>query len=194
MYIYIWKLGCNSNWVSESATNVPFKASQMCHLRRSRRRIAASRWMGGLVWERPRILVRSWWVGGAAHKTFTRSGWQGVAGPRAPNIRHFHHHVHQHHDYYHYHNQSSSLLLSWSSFYMTTEWLTDMLITNKIRVDGNITIIISLRSLWSSWLDHHNHFKRVGSQHTVYYVLGGTATGWQGVEGARMMILQNHDG
>ena len=34
----------------------------------------------------------------------------------------------------------------------------------------------------------------MGSQHTVYYVLGGTATGWQGVEGARMMILQNYDG
>ena len=32
--------------------------------------------------------------------------------------------------------------------------------------------------------------KRVGSHHTA----GGTATGWQGVEGARMMILQNYDG
>ena len=26
----------------------------------------------------------------------------------------------------------------------------------------------------------------MGSQHTVYYVLEGTATGWQGVEGARI--------
>ena len=79
--------------------------------------------------------------------------------------------------------------------------------------DGNITIIISLWSKWSSWLDHHNHFKRVGSQHIVYYEMEGTATGWQGVEwarvtphrtkyhacvvggvGGRMMILQNHDG
>ena len=54
---------------------------------------------------------------------------------------------------------------------------------------------------------------QTGGQHTVYYVMEGTATGWQGVEwarvtphrtkyhacvvggvGGRMMILQNHDG
>ena len=34
------------------------KATQMCLLRRSRGRIAAGEVMGGLVWERPRILVR----------------------------------------------------------------------------------------------------------------------------------------
>ena len=34
------------------------KATQMCRLRRSRRRIAAGEVMVGLVWERPRILVR----------------------------------------------------------------------------------------------------------------------------------------
>ena len=86
-------------------------------VRRSRRRIAASKGMGGLVRERPRIFVRSWWVGGAAHKTFTRSGREGVAAlqtsdtlsPCSSASLFSHHHYHHHRDYYHYHNQSSSL-------------------------------------------------------------------------------------
>ena len=79
------------NWVVTRIERV--KAPQMCHLRRSRRRIAAGEVMGGLVWERPRILVRRW-VGRPRARLL-----QGPASRerRAPNIRHFHHHVHQHH-------------------------------------------------------------------------------------------------
>ena len=73
-------------------------------VRRSRRRIAASKGMGGLVRERPRIFVRSWWVGGAAHKTFTRSGREGVAAlqtsdtlsPCSSASLFSHHHYHHH--------------------------------------------------------------------------------------------------
>ena len=43
------------NWIVTRIERV--KAPQMCHLRRSRRRIAAGEVMGGLVWERPRIGV-----------------------------------------------------------------------------------------------------------------------------------------
>ena len=45
-------------------------------VRRSRRRIAASKGMGGLVWERPRIFVRSWWGWGPQDDS-TKSWWLG---------------------------------------------------------------------------------------------------------------------
>ena len=57
-------------------------------VRRSRRRIAASKGMGGLVRERPRIFVRSWggrWGGRTQDFHKVRPGGSG----RAPNIRHF---------------------------------------------------------------------------------------------------------
>ena len=45
-------------------------------VRRSRRRIAASKGMGGLVRERPRIFVRSWWGWGPQDDS-TKSWWLG---------------------------------------------------------------------------------------------------------------------
>ena len=80
--------------MSGSATNVPFKAPQLCHLRRNRRRIAAGK-----------VRLRGWsgsafvfWCVGELEGPHARLS-QGPAGRecRAPNIRHFHNHDRQQH-------------------------------------------------------------------------------------------------
>ena len=45
--------------------------------------------------------------------------------------------------------------------------------------DGNITIIISLWSLWSSWLDHHNHYYYHNNLCHNHYLVQSTRTGWK---------------